>query len=514
MTTRGVRRAAAWFVAALLLCSCSDGRFRPDVAADAREDETGTGDLPGDRSDGLEPGDIEVTIVSPVASQRGPVILDYSVSGTGGVKWDIEASWKWNGGTEYLPCTSLVGYGDPPESQVGDGAHRFVWDSMHDYPYWIGPIHVRIRIIDIQVYGNGSGQALTADFGLMNAEDMPRQVLLTHYINQGTAVRPLVWTHGQGLAAAGAPVEVAPSPSRAEFAPNGRTAVVIEEGNETLRFFRYDLEALALVDTISYPVSGLYPVDMVFSGDGTALYLLHSSPDTDGGLYRYDLDPATGTPETSGAPEQIFSQYVPGSIALLPEGRGFAILGADPGGDMDGVLLVTTDLDGQVRDELVLGSEGSTMRSVAASPDGDWLLVTWFNLLGDGDRAALVAADQEGALTWVDEVALEDPEEVAFTADSHMALVAEAYPNRVTGLEIQEGGLVKHGSAALGLPIRMAHPRWGPDRDVFLVTSVALSGESGIGIARVSDAGDAVLSDTYVLGGGIEMIPGDAAIQP
>ena len=256
-------------------------------------------------------------------------------------------------------------------------------------------------------------------------------------------------------------------------------------------------------------------MDVEFAGDGADLYVVHSNPGPEGGVYRVPIRPVQGSAAADQQLEQIHHQFQASDLEILPKGRGLALVAADPTGEMQGIHLAILSRDGAVLGTLGIGPEGSAPRSVAASPDGQWLLVSYFNFFGAGDRIVLVSLDDAGIPLLVNDVAVGDPEEPAWTGDSLTALITEAMDNKVTGLAMDGGTVAKGSSFTIGLPERVAHTTWGPDRDRFLVTTVSgTTGQSGLAVVEIGAGGQVTNTGTYELGTGNDKIPGDVAIQP
>jgi hypothetical protein len=469
--------------------------------------------------DGPDVGSTDkLSFAGPLASQqRGPLVLDFVVEQMAGLKeYDVFVDWQSADG-EFNPCTALTGYSDDSLTGIKEiEQRRFVWDSMADIQADINDVRLRLR-----VFLSGTPVELfSGSFSLFNDPARVRQVLLTHAINGDNRVRQLSWTHDNGLGAvggdpAGEVHTIGTSPRRVTFSPNGRFAAIIEEGNETLRMMSFDLLTGTLLNSRVEDVPGMYPVDIEFAGDGARLFIVNSSPDADGGLYQVPFDAQEGGFVSGETPQQIHSQYVPGDLELLPDGRGLAMLAADPGGNMNGIYLLVMDLLGEVLGETGIGPEGSSSRNVTASPDGSRLLVTYSNLFGNGERVVLVNLDSTGHPTVAGDMEVEGPEEAVFASDSVTALVTEAMNNKVTGLSVSGPVLTKGTSFKAGLAARVAHTRWGPDRDIFLITTVSSStGQSGLAVAELGSGGQVTNLGTYEIGDGIDKIPGDVAVQP
>jgi hypothetical protein len=520
-------------VAVLVLGSCAGGGGSGHGADTAVGADTAAGDtLPG--LDAPEPdGDVMAVdsgsdVVEPDAAalddagggpflfsvdhdpsqQRGPVVLWFGPEGTDPAEAIVSAEWRDGTDGPWAPCTPLNGY---------QGVGKYVWDSMADTQDDLSSVSLRLEMVtDTGEHGVSSAEP----FALYNDPARARQVLITHDINGDDRVRQLTWTHGVGMGGvggdpAGLVHTVGASPRRVAFSPNGALAVVVEEGSEHLRILRFDLDTGALSGPSTLPAPGLYPVDAEFSGDGADLYVVHSNPGPEGGIYRVPIRPVGGGALDGQAFAQIHAQFQAGDLEVLPEGGGLALLAADPTGNADGIHLSVLSRDGAVLGTLGIGPEGSAPRAVAASPDGEWLLVSYFNFFGAGDRVVLVSLDAAGVPLAVNDVAVGDPEEPAWTGDSLTALITEAMDNKVTGLALDGGILAKGSSFSLGLAARVAHPTWGPDRDRFLVTTVSSgTGQSGLAVVEIAAGGQVTNTGTYDLGTGNDKIPGDVAIQP
>ena len=492
-------------------------------------DDTTSGDDTGNFGDGPPPdgaiptdtaaGGAAISGSADDSAQRGPVVVRYDVQLDIAASYVVSASWRLQEGEPFLPCTPLKGYGELESGAVAvEGHGRYVWDSMADLQEDVGSVEFQLEVL---ASDGAAGIGPVEPFSLYNDPTRVRQVLLTHDINGDNRVRQLTWTHGVGLGGVGGDPAglihtIGPTPRRVAFSPNGIGAVIIEEGNGTLRFLQFDHEDGSVGGNFAELIPDLYPVDVEYSGDGAELYIVHSSPNPDGGVYRVPLVTNGGGFLGFETPQQIHSQYVPGDLEVLPEGRGLALLAADPSGDMQGMHLVILSLDGEVLSETTVGPEGSIARNVAAAPDGQWLLATYFNLFAEGqDRVVLIGLDAAGQATIENDVEVGDPEEPAWTADSLTALVTEAMNDKVTGLAVDSGNLIKANSFALGLASRVAHTTWGPDQDTFLVTTVSAgTGKSGLAVVTVEPDGTVTNTGTYELGNGIDKIPGDVAIQP
>lgn len=502
-------------VAILLIGSCSSSGGGP---AEPGEDSTGLAidvavavDVADPNEDtkedtGQPPFHFEIQYDGD--QHRGPVVLRFGSEGTDPSKTVVSAEWSFDGDDPWKPCTPLEGFQD---------ADKYVWDSMADLQEDVSSIMLRLDMAtDVGEHGFGD----TEKFTIYNDPARIRQVLMTHDINGDDRVRQLTWTTGVGLGGVGDDLAgivhtVGASPRRVAFSPNGKLAALVEEGSEHIRILQLDLETGSVSGEVSVPATGLYPVDVEFGGDGGDLYVVHSNPNPEGGVYRVPIRTAQGRALADLPLTQIHSQFQAGDLEILPDGRGLALLAADPTGNLDGIHLAILSRDGAVVGEVGIGPEGSTSRSVAASPDGQWLLVTYSNFFGAGDRVVLVSLDGAGVPLVLNDVAVGDPEEVAWTGDSLTALVTEAMDDEITGLALDGGALVKGTSFTLGLAERVAHTAWGPDRDTFLVTTVsANTGQSGLAVVTVGEGGVVTNTGTYELGTGNDKIPGDVAVQP
>ncbi len=452
-----------------------------------------------------EPEGFEVVADIGGDQQRGPVVarlISEHEDLSGAV---VTGEWRRGPGDPWKDATPLGGYSEE---------WKFVWDSMADVQEDVSAVDLHLVVVRED---GGVHQVFVGPFALYNDPARARQVLITHDINGDDRVRQLTWTHGVGLGGGEGTVHtVGASPRRVTFSPNGALAAVVEEGSEHIRVLRFDLETGALSGQSTIPAPGLYPVDAAFSGDGAELYVVHSSPDPDGGVYRVPITPVGGEPLGGAALTQIHAQWQAGDLDVLPGGRGLAVVGPDPTGNLEGIVVVVLDRDGDLLGEAAVGPEGCSPRNVAASPDGQWLLASYFNFFGAGDRLLLLSLDDGGVPALVTELAVSDPEGMAWTGDSLAGLVTEVMgADDVTGLAFADGTVVEGTSIGLGLPERVAHTTWGPDRDTFLVTTVSSgTGESGLGVVTVEEGGAVTNTGVYVLGSGNDKIPGDVAIQP
>jgi hypothetical protein len=493
----------------------ADGALEPaDLAhADAQLEWAGPGD--GETSqeaqaDALTAG-IAVAVVSPAAWQRGPVVIDYFVEGSQGTHWTPEVFWK---GTEsdLEPCASMEGYGEGLKTQTGDGKHRFVWDSMADVPAVLGPVWVTVRVLP---EGGTYVSATTEEFGLRNEPDAARQVLVTSSINGNDKVRRFLWTHEQGMSKEEQLLVVKDYPVRVAMAPSGYFAALLEEGSESISLLKLDAQTGVASVAGSIPFPDLYPVDLVYAGDGASLFVACASPDPDGGAYRVDLDPATGLPAVGSLPKQLSSQFQVAAVELLRDGQGIVVLGPDPGMNAAGLHLETISLSGVLLDQADLVNDGALPRSVSVSPEGSLMLVAWANFFGGVEGVALFGLSAGGTMTYLDEVTAEDPEEALFGGSGDRGIVTEAFGNKVTGLAITPSSLERSNSVKMGLPTRAARTAWGPDSDTFLAATVsATTGESSLAAVSVGPTGALLPATYYVMGDGNDVIPQDVAIQP
>ncbi len=472
-------------------------------------------DVAGDTGDQDAPPDViwtlSVEVASPSQWQRGPVVVDYEVTGAGKSTWSPVVVWK-EAGTDSMPCSPLAGYGEPLAPQKGDGKHRFVWDSMADAPGFHETVWLEVRIIP------DSGkqvEAVTEQLGLYNEPDAVRQVLVTSSINGNNKVRRYTWTQGQGMSPEQQLLKVNPYPVRVAMAPNGFVAALVEENSESISLLHLNGETGVTSVAGSIAMADLYPVDVVFSGDGATLFVACASPDADGGIYRVDLAPTNGLPVPNSKPKQIHSQFQVEAVDLLPQGKGLAVLGPDPTMNMAGLHLATIDFSGKLLDTYDLASDGALPRSIAVSPTGSSMLVSWANLFGNGEGVALVGLSAAGVMTYLDEVTAEDPEEAVFGASGDRGIVSEAFGNKVTGLAVTPSSLERTNSVKMGLPTRLARTTWGLDSNTFLIATISSqTGVSSLAAVVVGPTGSLTLDKLYGMGNGNDVIPQDLAIQP
>jgi len=483
-----------------------DSAPEPDWHGDVPAGDTGIPDVPGEVVWSLG-----VEVESPSQWQRGPVVIDYEVTGSGKGTWSPVVVWK-EPGKDPAPCTPLAGYGEPLAPQKGDGKHRFVWDSMADAPGYHETAWIEVRIIPD---AGEQVEATSEQLGLYNEPDAVRQVLVTSSINGNDKLRRYTWTHGQGMSPEKQLLKVEPYPVRVSMAPNGFVAALVREYAESVTLLHLNATSGAVSVAGSIAMTDLYPVDVVFSGDGATLFVACASPNPEGGVYRVDMDPQTGLAVPGANPEQIHSQFQLQAFDLLPVGKGLVVLGPDPTANMAGLHLATIDLSGKLLDAYDLVNDGALPRSISVSPDGKLLLASWANLFGNGEGVALVGLSATGVMTYLDQVTAEDPEEAVFGGSGDRGIVSEAFGNKVTGLTVTPSSLERANSVKMGLPTRLSRTTWGLDSNTFLVATISSqTGVSSIAAVAVGPTGSLTLDKLYGMGNGNDVIPQDVAIQP
>lgn len=477
----------------------ADDSGPPDVASDVADD-----DVPPDLAQ-LPPG---VHILGPSGWQRGVVRVPYQLTGDV-LPLAVAVEFSLNDGADYAAATRFGDAGDPTVD-LGPGEHVFVWDALSD-----SAADTDSTLIRITATATDQGSATdTVTFPLLNDPDRDRVALMTNAINGSNKLRRLDYRSGE-LSFDGQVLEIGARPGSIAFSPSGRVAAVVEHDDSQLRLLVFAEDGALISSDETHDLGSLNVEAMAFSSDGSELIALNFNPTDDGGLHALPIDPVSGLP-TPGQPfEHFWYGYAVADFAPMPDGS-FVTIGTsqdDPAGSQ---VVRSVSRDGSVKSSVFFGDDGSIASAIAVSPDGTKVLAAYANLFGGGDGVVLIEAAGGGELTLRDTVEAADPADIAFHSSGDSALVTEAMENRLLALGIgSDWTLTKNDEPRLDLADQIAHTAYGAEVDRFFVTTVSAgTGESGLGVASLSDSAGLTLLGTFSIGGGIDAIPETVAIQP
>lgn len=486
-----------------------------DILADVQaNDVVGDNVQEPDAEQDIPAGTSSLDIKGPTSWQRGPVsVFADCVIAPAHVPATLSLNYSLDG-EHFYPATRMEVPGEDP-TDVSTGTVRLVWDSLADTQTDVDAAQLQVVL---SLGGDGGVlAAMTGPFYLGNRLNRDRTVLVSHYFGAEGMVRPLLFSHDTGLSLHGNPMVVGPRPIRFVMDPSGKAAVLMDDEEYVLRFFRIhedgSLESGPVLET------GMYFVDGFYTQDGGTLVLLNGNSTSDAGTWKLEVDPLTGLPEGEFDGSMIRSHYVANRVVALPGGRGYVTISGLTGEEaLTALHMEIVSLDGELLGETLFGDDGSIATGIAARADGDGYLILslYYNLFGYADSLVLFEVGSDFTIEQADRADVTDPEDVQFTSDGWHAVLSEVQGDRITGVELASNplGLTVMNRFPMGLAMSMDSPELGPDADRFFVATVSAStGESGLGIVTLED-GVYEQHPTFILGTGSEHIPGAVAVQP